>query len=65
MCSSDLFPSHDIRTDRFEIAVEAMNKVSAARISKREERSKTIGEQAKEGMKKEGDDGKAEPIQGT
>ena len=29
-------PSTDIRTDRFEVAVEAMDKVSASKIAKRE-----------------------------
>lgn len=54
-------PDHDIRTDRFEHAIEAMDKVSKAKIAKRET---TLGEKAKEGMKKEGDGG-AEPIQAT
>ncbi|AXH75283.1 MAG: hypothetical protein [Microviridae sp.] len=57
-------PETDIRTDRFEIAVEAMDKVSRAQIAKRENKPKTIGEEAKEGMKKEGD-GKAESIPAT
>ncbi|AXH74399.1 MAG: hypothetical protein [Microviridae sp.] len=61
-------PAYDIRTDRFEIAVEAMDKVTKSHLAKREQR---IGEAAKEGMAKEKAtetpkaDGKAEPTQGT
>lgn len=54
-------PQYDIRTDRFEIAVEAMDHVTKSHIAKREQR---LGEQAKEGMKKE-EIGEAKPIQGT
>ena len=43
-------PQYDIRTDRFEIAVEAMDKVTKAHQAKREERQKTIGQEAKEGI---------------
>lgn len=56
---------YNIRTDRFEIAVEAMDKVAGTHRAKREERAKTLGEQAVEGMKKEAKDGGTEPIQGT
>lgn len=45
-----VMPAYDIRTDRFEIAVDAMDKVQKAQIAKREERAKSIGEKAKEGM---------------
>lgn len=31
-------PLYDIRTDRFELAVEAMDKVSATHLAKRQER---------------------------
>lgn len=59
-------PQYDIRTDRFEIAVEAMDKVASTHMAKREQR---IGEKAKEGMAKEAKtetkDGGAEPLQGT
>ncbi|AXH73226.1 MAG: hypothetical protein [Microviridae sp.] len=52
-------PGYNIKTDRFEIAVEAMDTVSKTYIAKREERHKPkkddIGGQAKEGMKKEGE----------
>lgn len=46
-----VMPEYDIRTDRFEIAIDAMDKVTTAKIAKRQA---TIGEQAKEGMAKEG-----------
>lgn len=48
-----VLPQYDIRTDRFEIAIEAMDAASKSHIAKREERAK-LEEQAKEGMKKEG-----------
>lgn len=57
-----VMPEYDIRTDRFEIAIDAMDKVSKAYTAKRNERI-TLGEQAKKGMKKE--DSGAKPIQGT
>lgn len=66
-------PEYDIRTDRFEVAIDAMDKISKSHKAKREERHKPkdIGEEAKDGMKKEKDgetkpkDGEAKPIQGT
>lgn len=45
-------PEMDIRTDRWDIAVEAMDKVSKARIAKRAE-------------KLQGINGEAEPLQAT
>lgn len=50
-------PAMDIRTDRWEVAVEAMDKVTKAHQAKREERLKTIGEKAQEGMNKENNPG--------
>lgn len=47
-------PAYDIRTDRWEIAVDAMDKVNKSKQAQREQRLK-LGEQAKEGMKKEGE----------
>lgn len=35
-------PSYNIRTDRFEVAVEAMEAVSKQRIARREERAKVV-----------------------
>jgi len=43
-------PAYDIRTDRFEIAVEAMDKVSGSHKARREN---TIAEKAKKGMEAE------------
>lgn len=45
-------PSHNIRTDRFEIAIDAMEKVAKSYKAKREERAKMA------------EDGKAKSIQG-
>lgn len=42
----------NIRTDRFEIAVEAMDKVAKAQVAKRENKP-TIGEEAKTNMARE------------
>ena len=43
-------PAYDIRTDRFEIAIDAMDKIAKQHKAKREER---IGQRAMENMKKE------------
>lgn len=43
-------PEYDIRTDRFDLALDAMDSISKTRQAKRNER---IAEAAKEGMKKE------------
>ena len=40
----------DVRTDRWELAVDAMDAVSKSHLARREE---AIGAKAKEGMKKE------------
>lgn len=63
-------PEYNIRTDRFEIAVEAMDKVAKSHAAKREENIKNFenklnkkNEKLREGDKKQ--DGGAEPIQGT
>ena len=58
-----VLPDYNIRTDRWEHAIDAMDKVTASYQAQREERHKTMGEEAKEGMKKEG--GEATSIQGT
>ena len=52
-------PDYDIRTDRFEVAVDAMDKVAKTKLAQREERHKA---KVVELPKK---DGGAEPIQGT
>lgn len=43
-------PAYDIRTDRWEVAVDAMDRVTKDKIAKREAR---MGEQAKKNMEKE------------
>lgn len=43
-------PQYDIRTDRWEIAADAMDKVSKSHLAKREH---SLGERAKENMKTE------------
>lgn len=60
-------PEYDIRTDRFEVAIDAMDKVAADHRAKREGRLKAVKGGQEEGNK-DGDknkDGGAEPIQGT
>lgn len=49
-------PDYDIRTDRFDIAVEAMDKITKTQLAKREgkiDKKEDIGKEAAEGMKKE------------
>lgn len=50
-----VLPEYDVRTDRFEIALEAMDAASKSWVAKREDRlkAKDIGKQTQEGMKKE------------
>lgn len=58
-------PAYDIRTDRWDIAVDAMEKVDKAKKAAREERHKTPeqkesekrAKEAQENMKKEGEKG--------
>lgn len=59
-------PEHDIRTDRWEVAIDAMDKVNKSKLARREERLKN--EEAKVVKfeeKKKDKDGGAESIQGT
>lgn len=64
--SEGILPGFNIKTDRFEVAIEALDRVTKATRAKRENKP-SIGEQAKEGMKKESGekDGGPEPIQTT
>lgn len=48
-------PEYNIKTDRFEVAIDAMDKVTKTHQAKREERIKAREEK----------DGKTEPIQAT
>lgn len=52
-------PSTDIRTDRFEVAVEATTKIAGSYQARREEKPDM------KVLKVDKTDGKAEPIQGT
>ncbi|AXH73244.1 MAG: hypothetical protein [Microviridae sp.] len=45
-----VIPAYDIRTDRFEIAVDAMDKVTKEKVASR---GNSLGEKAKEGMEAE------------
>lgn len=56
-------PAYNIRTDRWEIAIDAMDKVDKIYTAKREDRMKTMGEIAKENSAKEDAGGKS--TQGT
>ena len=60
-----VLPDHDIRTDRFEHAVEAMDKVTKTEYAKRKARAE--GRKVEKDPKKEEtkQDGGPEPIQGT
>jgi len=40
-------PAHDIRTDRFEIAVDAMDKTAKTAIAKRKERLEKLNQETK------------------
>lgn len=57
--------AHDIRTDRFEVAVDAMDYVTRSHIAKREERMAKVIEMENKEKKPEGGDGGAESAQGT
>lgn len=52
-------PEFNIRTDRFDVAVEAMDKVSKSYMARREERAGKVVE-----MKPEGKDTAGESVQG-
>ena len=52
-------PAYDIRTDRFEIAIDAMDSISKSKLAMRESKLKVIEDEPKE------DFGGAEPTQGT
>lgn len=55
-------PAYDIRSDRFDIAIEAMDKVAKAKIAKREETMKEYNEKNK---KEEKAVSKVEPTHDT
>ena len=53
-----ILPEFDVRTDRFELAVDAMDKVHRDKLAKREERMKAIKGGAGEGKDEGKDEGK-------
>lgn len=48
-----VLPEYDIRTDRFEVAVEAQDKITRAKLGERAERHKTPEQKQKEQDEKE------------
>lgn len=61
--SEGVRPGYNIRTDRFEVAVEAMDKVTRTHTAKREERAKE--KEAKIIQLNEEKNGKTESTQGS
>lgn len=53
-------PSYNIRTDRFEVAVDAMDKITKSHQAKREERAKVVPMDTKKG-----EVGEPKSIEGT
>jgi hypothetical protein len=45
-----VLPAYDIRTDRFEVAIEAMDKVSASQLAKRTEYFANMDDKGNEGL---------------
>lgn len=58
-------PEYNIKTDRFEIAVDAMDKVSKAYIAKREENIKNFENKLNKKNQRLNDEGKGGADQGT
>lgn len=56
-------PEYDIRTDRFDIALEGTDYISKSKLATREEKAEAQ-RQAREGALKDGKDGKTESTQG-
>lgn len=54
-----VIPAYDIRSDKFDHAIDLMNTVTERRVEAA--KKKTMGEQAQDGMKAEGDGG-AKPV---
>ena len=63
--SQGVLPATNVRTDRFEIAVDAMDAVTKSHIAKRQENidnfTKKLDEQNAKGKSIEGTDSKSEP----
>ena len=56
-----VLPQYDIRTDRWDVAIDAMDKVTKTETAKREARMKIVKDEPEENKK----DGGTEPIQAT
>ena len=54
-----VLPGYNIRTDRFDIAIEAMDKISKSKIANRQWKAKESENDKKD------NDGRPEPTQGT
>lgn len=69
--SEGVLPAYDIRTDRFEIAIDAMTAIQKTKIAEREKRiTDKLGKKAKDGMDIESkteskNEGGAQPTAGT
>ena len=63
--SEGVNPAYDIRTDRFELACEAMDKIHRSKLAKKEDKPATEKEAKTGEMKIDKKDGGAEPIHGT
>lgn len=57
-----VLPQYDIRTDRWDVAIDAMDKVTKTETAKREARLKVVKNEPEE---KKGDNGDTESIQAT
>lgn len=60
-----VLPDYDIRTDRFEVAIDAMDKVTKARLAKREEGQKSREEIVKDHNREQKGGGKEVEDQST
>lgn len=56
-----VLPQYDIRTDRWDVAIDAMDKVTKTETAKREARMKVVKDEPEENK----DDGGTEPTQAT
>lgn len=60
-----VLPAYDIRTDRMEVALDAMDMASKSHIAKREQRAKMKKEQEEAKKGEKGNEGTAQSAQGT
>lgn len=58
-------PDYDIRTDRFDVAIEAMDIATKSKLAKRLERHKTAEQKAKEKAESQSTQGTELPPQGS